>query len=84
MGFQTQSSLPEQNLFPTEDYNLLTEQQAAVRLGLSIKTLQGWRWRGCGPRFLKLGRAVRYRISELDAFVEDGLRSSTSDRGVQR
>lgn len=29
--------------------------------GLSIRTLNTWRCRGGGPRFLKLGRAVRYR-----------------------
>lgn len=29
--------------------------------GLSIRTLNTWRCRGGGPRFLKLGRSVRYR-----------------------
>lgn len=57
---------------------LLTEQDAAAYLSISPKTLQQWRWAGRGPDHQKLGRAVRYRISVLDAFIESCTRSSTT------
>lgn len=42
----------------------LSEQEAARRTRLSRRTLQGWRARGEGPRYVKLGRAVRYPIRD--------------------
>ncbi len=61
---------------------LLKEKEAARALGdLSVKTLQRWRWAGRGPRFIKVGAAVRYDAADLLAFIEAGRRASTSDRG---
>lgn len=49
---------------------LLNEKQAASYLGLSVSTLQAWRWRGRGPAYLKLGgRTIRYRMADLDSFL---------------
>ncbi|WP_291062792.1 helix-turn-helix domain-containing protein [Hyphomonas sp.] len=39
--------------------------------GLSIKTLNTWRCRGGGPRFLKLGRSVRYRRRAVLQWLEN-------------
>jgi excisionase family DNA binding protein len=47
----------------------LTERQVAEQLGLSVATLRAWRHRGKGPRFLRLGRSVRYLPSDVDDFV---------------
>jgi excisionase family DNA binding protein len=47
----------------------LTETQVAEQLGLSVATLRAWRHRGRGPRFLRLGRAVRYLPADLEEFV---------------
>lgn len=47
----------------------LTEREVADMLGLSVATLRAWRHRGKGPRFLRLGRSVRYLPSDLDDFV---------------
>lgn len=60
---------------------LLTEQQAAALLHVSVKSLQGWRSRGGGPPFVKLGRCVRYALSDLEVFVQEAVRRSTSDPG---
>lgn len=46
----------------------LKEKQAAEYLGLSVKTLQAWRFYCKGPKYLKLGRAVRYQVEDLDQF----------------
>jgi len=63
---------------------LLTEEQARVLLHMSKKALQGWRYRGEGPPFVKLGACVRYRLEDLQAYVLAALRSSTSDPGPPR
>jgi excisionase family DNA binding protein len=47
----------------------LTERQVAEQLGLSVATLRAWRHRGKGPRFLRLGRSVRYLPADVDEFV---------------
>jgi predicted DNA-binding transcriptional regulator AlpA len=54
----------------TDPDELLTEAQAAQLLKLSIRTLQAWRFRATGPRFVRAGRAVRYRRRELNQWVE--------------
>jgi predicted site-specific integrase-resolvase len=63
---------------------LLKEQEVATRLAVSVKTLRRWRWAGRGPRFLKIGAAVRYDPADLSCFVEGARRSSTADPGYQR
>jgi predicted DNA-binding transcriptional regulator AlpA len=61
----------------------LTEREVADRLGLSVATLRAWRFRGKGPRYLRLGRAVRYLPADIDDFVcastVDTQRDSSSD-----
>jgi predicted site-specific integrase-resolvase len=61
---------------------LLTETEAAHQLALNVKTLRRWRWAGKGPRFLKIGGAVRYDPNDLDEYVAASRRSSTSDAVV--
>ena len=51
----------------------LTDLEVAARLGVSRFTVRSWRLKGCGPRFLKLGRAVRYRPEDVDEFERQAL-----------
>ena len=51
---------------------LLVEREVAERLGMAVQTVRGWRVRGCGPVYVKLGRSVRYRESDVEAFVRAG------------
>lgn len=61
---------------------LLTEKEAAERIGFSPRFLQERRWKGAGPRFVRVSaRAVRYRPEDLEAWAESLLRTSTSDDG---
>ncbi|MGL5362138.1 MAG: helix-turn-helix transcriptional regulator [Bosea sp. (in: a-proteobacteria)] len=56
-------------------------KEAARFLGLSHKTLNNWRVQGIGPRFVKAHGArgsVRYPLSELIAWRDAHLKSSTS------
>ena len=46
-------------------------KRAAVYLDTTVNTLNDWRWRGKGPAFKRVGqRMVRYRRTDLDAFLE--------------
>ena len=64
--------------------NTLYDEQAAGRyIGgtnspVSARTLQRWRLEGGGPVFVKLGRLVRYRQSDLEHFLDERARTSTS------
>ena len=49
---------------------LLTEIEAAPVLGMSRAWLQRKRWEGGGPPYVKYDRAVRYRSSDLIAWIE--------------
>jgi predicted DNA-binding transcriptional regulator AlpA len=61
----------------------LTENQAADFLGISVRTLQAWRVRGGGPRYVKIGRSVRYQRRELTAFQKVHTIGSTSESGAR-
>ena len=56
----------------------LDTRQAAQYLDLQPATLEAWRCRGGGPIYLKLGRSVKYRLSDLDAWVHSRLRENTN------
>ncbi len=59
----------------------LNNREAADYLGLKAATLNKWRCHGDGPPFIKVGRLIRYRRSDLDAFLLGRVRRSTSDQG---
>jgi len=61
---------------------LLNENEVAGTLNVKVATLRRWRWAGKGPRFLKIGGAVRYDPADVQAFVEAARRRSTSDDGT--
>jgi excisionase family DNA binding protein len=52
---------------------MLTDIEVAARLGVSPFTVRSWRRKGVGPRFLKMGRAVRYRPEDVDEYVRQAL-----------
>ncbi|MBZ5609130.1 MAG: helix-turn-helix domain-containing protein [Acidobacteriia bacterium] len=47
----------------------MQDTEAASILGLKPNTLRKWRVLGRGPRYRKLGRAVRYSKADLDAWL---------------
>jgi predicted DNA-binding transcriptional regulator AlpA len=57
----------------------LNENQAAELLGFSVRTLQSWRMQGGGPRYVKVGRSVRYPRRELIAFQKSKTVASTAE-----
>ena len=57
----------------------LNQTEAGSLLGLSVRTLERFRWDGRGPKYLKLGRRVVYAREDLTAWAESRRRASTSD-----
>jgi excisionase family DNA binding protein len=49
---------------------LKTTEELSRQLKVSIPTLRRWRAEGKGPRALKIGRQVRYRESDIEAFLQ--------------
>jgi hypothetical protein len=49
---------------------LQTEGQAAALLRHSLSTLRRWRRLGTGPTFFRFGRIIRYRLEDLQKFIE--------------
>jgi hypothetical protein len=60
---------------------LHTVREAADFLRCSTFSLHKWRLTGNGPKFVFVGRRVRYRAADLAAFVAASTRRSTSDPG---
>ncbi len=61
---------------------LLTTEETADYVGATPRTLEAWRLRGGGPPFVKVSkRMVRYRLSDVTKWIEQRVRTSTSDRG---
>jgi excisionase family DNA binding protein len=47
-----------------------TPQALAEYLNVSLSTVYQWRARGTGPQAHKLGRAVRFRKTDVEAWLE--------------
>jgi len=61
-----------------EKIKLLTRPQAADRLGLQVQTLARWAMDGRHLPVVKLGRSVRYKQGDIDAFIEKQTVGTTS------
>ncbi len=49
---------------------LLTEHDVARITGLSVASCRRWRLLRLGPKYLKIGAAVRYRPEDIAAWLE--------------
>jgi predicted DNA-binding transcriptional regulator AlpA len=68
----------QENPSPEEALAFLNEHQLADLLCQSVRTIQKWRVTGYGPPYYKIGRSVRYRRSEMIAWVEERRKAHTS------
>ncbi len=60
--------------------NLLTEEEVAKHLHVSLAALRRWRLEGRGPRFIKVSALVRYRPEELEDWLASQPTGGASDR----
>lgn len=59
----------------------LDSNQLAERIGVQTGTLRAWRMAGItGPAFVKFGRLVKYRLSDVIAWEDSQTRHSTAGR----
>ncbi len=49
----------------------VNEKVAAQLLDLSVHTLQNRRYLAQPPKFIKIGRMVRYRIADLEEYLNE-------------
>lgn len=48
---------------------LLTEEEVAKRLHVSLASIRRWRLERRGPQFIKVGSLVRYRPEDLESWL---------------
>ena len=66
-----------------QNTTLLNTAQAARYLGLSKAFLERDRWAGAKVPFIKIGsRAVRYRLQDLERYIESCIRMCGSSRAL--
>jgi predicted DNA-binding transcriptional regulator AlpA len=53
----------------TRQQALLSAADLSELLGVEAKTLANWRCQGKGPRSIKVGRLVRYRMSDVEQWL---------------
>ena len=65
----------------TQESIILTIDEAATYLAIPKATLYTWRTRrvGFGPRAVKMGGCLRYRRSDLDAWIVEHLEPAESE-----
>ena len=56
----------------------LDQAQLADRWHISPRTLEHWRWRGVGPRYLKIGARVIYPFDQIEDYEAKNLHANTS------
>ena len=54
-----------------KNITLLDEKEVSKALKLSLATLRRWRWLKTGPKFIKIGSSVRYRETDIEAFLNE-------------
>ena len=55
------------------DEPLLDEDEASRELGVKSQTMSAWRYRGVGPRYIKVGKLVKYTPSFLREYIQSGI-----------
>lgn len=59
---------------------LLTQKEVAALLCLHPTTLKVWIHKGKGPKYSRIGGAIRYRPEDIQAFINEGLIDPTETK----
>jgi excisionase family DNA binding protein len=49
---------------------LLSTEELAEYLNIPVTTLYRWRGRGTGPRGIRVGRHTRYRVADVESWLD--------------
>jgi excisionase family DNA binding protein len=52
------------------EQRFLSPKGLAEYFDIPVRTIYGWKYRGEGPPTFKVGRHIRYRVSEVNAWLE--------------
>ena len=52
------------------DEPLAAEAETAAELHIQPQTLRAWRIRGQGPRYVRVGKLIKYRSSDIRDWVQ--------------
>jgi hypothetical protein len=69
--YHANQSSTRQSFGPGQDYELLSEKCVARMLSVKVSKLQRDRCNGVGIPFIRIGRTIRYRLSEVLAFIDN-------------
>jgi predicted DNA-binding transcriptional regulator AlpA len=58
---------------------LFNTPEVAQRLGVAEITLRKWRISGSGPRYIRCGANVRYRVGDIESWLASRTVASTSE-----
>lgn len=61
------------------ELKFLTQRDVAVRWSLSIRTLEGWRYKGVGPTYTKIRGRVLYPIEAIERLEAAGIMDGELD-----
>lgn len=61
---------------------LLDENEASPYVGASAKTLANWRSLGLGPKWIRVGRLVKYDPADIEEWKAQRRVGSTSEASV--
>lgn len=64
------------------EHTFLSPQELAQSLELPLSRITGWRKNGGGPDFVKWGKTVKYRLSDLNRWTEANTFSMTGIRAA--
>ena len=63
---------------------LLNEHEIARVTGLSVASVRRWRLLRQGPKYIKIGAAVRYRPDDISAWLESRPTGGESEKAGRR
>lgn len=49
---------------------MIAPPELAEHLGVTVQRLAAWRHEGTGPRYVKVGRLIRYRADDITAWID--------------
>lgn len=71
---------PQEMTLLCKELGIVYPQVLAEALGMSMHTLQLWRQNGSGPKFVKLGKNVFYRVSDIKEWLENNITDRVHER----
>lgn len=74
----------EKDVDEPEVIELLSPPELAEKLQISKKTLAKWRCNGRGPRFVRLGHAIRYRTRDVSDWLDAKSSWNTAEASDRR